>query len=344
MSKDHKHIFYQLIARRDFVDWVHEPVGERNSFWEKWLQEHAEQKDEFLKAKEFVERLHLPQHTLEEDELDDLLSRVVAVDHRPNKPANDSRNIPHSRQWLRVAAILLFSLMVALLADKVIAPFQEETILEEVAWKSAENPRGRKSIIVLPDGSKVHLNYESKLRFPEHFNTKEREVILEGEAFFEVTHDASRPFTVTTGSLQTQVLGTSFNVKSDKYTSDVKVSLVTGKVKVRMPDLPDNILVPGEELQYQEQEKNYSKSEFDVQAVTAWKDGVIVFKDTQFEAFIDRLGKWYGVDFQVYGETPKDWKINGRYENEKLEDILTGLQFMYDVKYKIDDKNVTLKF
>lgn len=342
MEIDKNKIFYQLIANKDFVHWVNDPKQEGNSFWQTWLQEHPQYSKDFLKAKEFVQRLQFSQHSLAEDELEEMLGKVIAEDDGGIKGIQyPGRN--NSRQWLKVAAILVFSVMTAMIAGEFLE-VSMEPVQQEIAWKVTENPRGRKSMITLPDGTLVHLNYESRLQFPEHFEGDNREVILEGEAFFEVTHDASRPFKVKTGGLETVVLGTSFNVWSPKYSNETKVSLVNGKVKVHVPDKKDHFLSPGEELEYNIQNEQITTRTFDISQVTAWKEGVMIFEDTEFNEFVDKLSKWYGVNFQIYGNTPNDWKINGRYENEKLEDILTGLQFMYDVKYKMDGKNITLKF
>ncbi|QDH78234.1 DUF4974 domain-containing protein [Echinicola soli] len=343
MDHKKKNIFYELIARRDFVDWVKHPSGKRNYFWQKWIQEHPACHEDFLKAREFVGRLQVNQHQLDELALDSILDKVVAADKELPKRDFFTKGHGYFGQWLKVAAILFFCLISALIGGKVITD-PEVTPQQEITWKSVENPRGRKSTVNLPDGTVVHLNYESKLEFPEQFDADRRVVKLDGEAFFDVTHAPSHPFIVQTDGVETQVLGTSFNVKAPKYSHGTEVSLVTGKVKVKLNDLKEHLLAPGQQLTYDDQSGLLSRRNFDVSQVTAWKEGVMIFIDTGFEEFIDKLSKWYGVDFQIYGSTPENWKVNGRYENEKLEDILTGMQFMYDVKFKIDGNNVTLKF
>ncbi|GAB3649426.1 FecR domain-containing protein [Echinicola sediminis] len=342
MDSDKNKIFYQLIAKKDFVDWVKNPKGAASVFWQKWLQQHPQHTGEFLQAKEFVQRLQFGKHELAEDELEDMLNKVIAAEDGLGKPRSYSSQRPFG-QWLKVAAILVFSVMIALIAGEFL-DVSMKPVEEEIAWNVSENPRGRKSVLTLPDGTVVHLNYESKLQFPEHFEGDHRQVVLEGEAFFDVTHDPSKPFMVKAGDMETVVLGTSFNVRASKFSHETKVSLVEGKVKVRVPNNPDHFLSPGEQLKYDVRQEQIAIGPFDISRVTAWKEGVIIFEDTAFDEFVDRLSKWYGVDFQIYGSTPKDWKVNGRYKNEKLEDILIGLQFMYDVKYKIEGKNVTLKF
>ena len=200
----------------------------------------------------------------------------------------------------------------------------------------------------MPDGTQVNLNYESQLKFPKVFEGEIRKVELIGEAFFEVVKNDTLPFIVQTGDVETEVLGTSFNIRSYGSGQHAEVSLVTGKVKINYLNDPINKesthLSPGEQLSYNRNSGQAIKSTFDLEEVIAWKEGIILFKDAGFEEFIDQLERWYGVDFQIYGTPSKKWKVNGRYENEKLDDILTGLNFVYGLEYKIQGKNVVLKF
>ncbi|MDN3669325.1 DUF4974 domain-containing protein [Echinicola jeungdonensis] len=343
MKQKQSEIFQQLISRKDFVDWVKHPNGDRNQFWDKWQKEHPEDISALREAREFVLRLSFQQNHMENEELEGMLGKIIAKD----SPKEVKGNMGHLYrepvfQWAKVAAILLICLLGSYIIQNL--TFSSLPHEEVMAWKSVKNPRGQKSKVSLPDGTLVHLNYESELRFPEQFSGSIREVELIGEGFFEVEHDEDRPFIVKTGDLKTEVLGTTFNVNAIPHSSQTRVSLVSGKVKVKAKNKKAEFLSPGEELRFQKISGKSSKGHFNVEQVISWKDGVILFQDASFEEFVKRLSKWYGVDFQVYGDTPKNWKVNGRYENEKLEEILEGLQFVYDLKYKIDGKNVTIKF
>src|SRR5690606_20421719 len=215
----------------------------------------------------------------------------------------------------------------------------EELVEAQVEWVVLENPKGRKSKVTLPDGTRVNLNYESQLKFPKIFQGANRTVELIGEAFFEVVPNDTMPFIVQTNGIETEVLGTSFNIRSYKGELETGVSLVTGKVKIsEISDgsaKGDRFLVPGEQLNYNRNSGDMVVNTFDLEGVTAWKEGVILFKDAGFNEFIDQLEGWYGVDFQIYGSPSTEWKVNGRYQNEKLDDILVGLSFVYGLEYKI---------
>src|SRR5690606_26987973 len=137
------------------------------------------------------------------------------------------------------------------------------------AWKTIDNPKGKKSKITLPDGSQVDLNYESSLRFPNVFEGGVRKVELIGEAFFDVKHNDSLPFIVVTGEIETVVLGTTFNIRSKADDLETDVSLVTGKVQVNYSGNAEETtrfeLFPGEQLSVHKQTKMVEKRPFDIQ-------------------------------------------------------------------------------
>ena len=314
------------------------------------MENHQENLSEVKKAKEFIQGLRFQQEQLTAKELDEILGKVIANErpvHRSVAPNRTESPFVIS-QWLRVAAILILPLLAAVLINGFFSERNPELLSEPVEWITLENPKGRKSKVTLPDGTQVNLNYESQLKFPKVFEGATRTVELIGEAFFDVVPMDTMPFIVLTGEVETMVLGTSFNIRSFEDEGETRVSLVTGKVKVnntgRAISQGDMFLSPGEQLRFNRNSGQMQIDSFDVETVTAWKEGVILFKDANFEEFVEQLEKWYGVDFQVYGTSAKKWRVNGRYQNEKLDDILVGLKFVYGLDSKIQGKNVIIKF
>lgn len=207
------------------------------------------------------------------------------------------------------------------------------------------NPKGVKSHIKLPDGSSVWLNAASTISYEQSFSANERNVHLEGEAYFEVVKDAKRPFHVTSGNVVTTALGTSFNIKA--YTDkNVKVSLHTGKVKVHKKDSSEQvILLPGQ--QANAGVSGLAVVEFNNLAVLGWKDGTIVFDNTDFDEMISVLEKWYDVTFVVKNlslEERREIKVFGEFENQTLDNVLKLLSHSMHFEYGIENKTVTLKF
>jgi ferric-dicitrate binding protein FerR (iron transport regulator) len=343
-------IFHYLITNRGFVDWVKKPNENSNYFWKKWVEEHPELISDVKRSREFVERMQFKKTKLSPSELDEMMGKVLSHEPTASRPISKWGNgIPLvSGFWLRIAAILLLALLAGVMIENMVFEIKVKPSLTDTEWRTVENPKGRKSKITLPDGTLVNLNYESQLKFPKVFKGNSRKVELIGEAFFDVVHLDSMPFIVQANGIETEVLGTSFNIKSFAVGKETEISLVTGKVKVKQTKGGGSVknitqLSPGEQLTFDRNSGEMVKGTFNVERITSWKEGVILFKDAGFEEFIHQLEKWYGVDFQIYGTPSKKWRINGRYQHEKLDDILMGLRFVYDIEYKFQGKNVILK-
>lgn len=355
LKSKESNIFNYLISNKSFIDWVRDPTDNRQYFWKKWIEEHPDNLDEIIRAKKFVQSLKFKDQDLSSRELDDLFGNIIRNQRSKSfsVSAREKAESLISDHFLKIAAsvsmLLLCSFVIYWFVDSIIHDQGEETLGNQIEWVEVVTARGERKEVVLPDSSVVNLNYESSLRYPSQFDGTERVIELSGEGFFEVTHDKTRPFKVKTESLETQVLGTSFNINSFLQEEEIKVSLVSGIVEVSRLDLTVeepvyHQLIPGEEMVFEKSSKKLIKEVFDVENTIAWKDGILVFKDVGFQEFIDRLEKWYDVNFQIFGPYPKQWSFNGRYENEEIENILVGVKFVYDLDYSIQGKNVTLKF
>ena len=203
---------------------------------------------------------------------------------------------------------------------------------------------GEKLNFKLPDGSSVWLNSGSQLTFPKEFDSLERNVALIGEGYFEVKRDTLRAFKVVSGNLETEALGTSFNVNFFNP-KQVLVSLLSGKVKIQTKALEESyILEPGQQLQYIPTEKEIKILKVTSETAIGWKDGLLSFKNAGFSEVIKSLERWYGVTIQVSGNPSKNWKLSGRYENQNLDLVLDRMSFIEDFNYEIVRKNIHLKF
>lgn len=249
--------------------------------------------------------------------------------------------------WMKIAAtllILITSAFVIYQKSDYWAPAAELEIAHEVIIKS--NPRGAKSLITLPDGSKVKLNSESHLEYFSDFEN-ERSVKLIGEAFFEVVRDTLRPFYVNTGNLRAQVLGTSFNVEAFPFEESINVALVTGKVLIEERDglemKPLEYLSPNEMLIYDHRYSQFAITHFDPKSVIGWKDGVLHFEETDLDVVIEKLEKWYGVEIVVSSSVDLSGRFNGTYKDQLLDVVLEGMGFTSDFDFEIEGKKVHIK-
>jgi transmembrane sensor len=176
--------------------------------------------------------------------------------------------------------------------------YQKETELASVAdehinMNTLEVPYGKQTRLELSDGTIVWVNAGSKLSYPTRFAASKRELTLEGEAFFEVSHDANRPFTVRVKGLDIKVLGTAFNVNT--FGTAVKTALVRGKVGLNAGG-KSLVLLPGELGSYQ-QGRELSKDVSDLKVYTAWKDEEIYFDNRTLEEIAFRLKREYNMSF-----------------------------------------------
>ncbi|MBL6448692.1 DUF4974 domain-containing protein [Fulvivirga sp. 29W222] len=242
----------------------------------------------------------------------------------------------------------LYAACISFLAISAFFFFQQQSInntpVQELIVKSM--PAGQKSTIILSDGSKIILNSGSKISYPKTFTDTTRTITLEGEAFFDVVKDKTRPFSVIANGLRTTALGTSFNINARG--SICRVALATGKVIINnqndtSKDLnTPHILAPGEALEVDSSSKTKRKFTFDPQSELLWKDGVLYFKNTSLEDITKRLELWYDVEFDFKGKTGLQKKYTGRFENASLKHVLDNISYAMNFEYFIQGKKITI--
>ena len=201
-------------------------------------------------------------------------------------------------------------------------------------------PRGGEFQLMLEDGTKVWLNAETSLRYPQNFTGGTREVYLEGEAYFEVARDTLHPFVVHTGIQRLTVLGTGFSITAYRDDDYLQTTLVEGKVKVELSGRIYH-LNPNEQITYNRNNKQVSLTPVDVQEFTAWKDGKYVFSRKRLEDMLNTLSRWY--DFQVLyqDDSVKEKLFSGelrRFEN--FNDILRKIEKSGNVKFSVEGRTV----
>ena len=200
---------------------------------------------------------------------------------------------------------------------------------------------------MLEDGSRVILNSSSSISFARPFGPKQRAIKLTGEAYFEVAEDHSRPFSVETNHLSTTALGTTFNIKSIPEEGWTKVSLVEGKVAVQQLSQSNSdhaYLEPGEQVIYYPTDGSIKKSTFSLEEEIAWKDGIIVFKNSDLTQVIQTLERWYGVEVQSLNKSPKPWNVTANFDNQSLENVLISLGYTMGFTFEIENKSVTITY
>jgi len=238
--------------------------------------------------------------------------------------------------FMKVAAILFIPLLV-LTVNFYIDGIKSS---KGVIYSEITSPYGSRTSFELPDGSKVWLNYGSSLRFPIKFNSKFRELELKGEAYFDVVHNEKQPLIVKTGSIQTKVLGTKFNVMAYADEKDVEVTLQKGKVAIQKLNNDGSarnlvVLHPNQQAVYDKTRKLIKYRNIKTEKYISWKDGKLIFIDDPIDVIMKRLERWYNVDIILKDKELSRFTYKATFTNEQLTQVLDLMKIATPINYKI---------
>ena len=200
---------------------------------------------------------------------------------------------------------------------------------------------------VLADGSEVYLNEDARITYPEKFNAQTREINFEGEAFFNVAHNAEKPFIIHCGEVEVEVLGTSFDLCTCPDDDQITLYLESGKVRFSSLDKDKGtireqvILVPGDKAVYDKKTGVICRSQFNGQNYLAWKTGVLTFEKTPLTEVLNTRENTYNSKINA-AETYNDYTLTARFDHESPESIFEVLHTIFGINYSIDGQNVTL--
>ena len=200
-----------------------------------------------------------------------------------------------------------------------------------LAYNTISTPCGGQYWVVLADGTRVLLNAASSLKYPVAFNGNERLVELTGEAYFEVVHNAQKPFRVKTASQVVEDVGTHFNINAYTDEPDTKTTLLEGGIKITRPATAETkILVPGQQAVLNSQVFTIRK--VDVAESVAWKDGLFVFDHTDLHALMRQVSRWYNIKVVYQGNVTNDeffGEVQRKYTLAEVVKVLKlgGLNF-----------------
>ncbi|MDR1203018.1 MAG: FecR family protein [Tannerellaceae bacterium] len=202
--------------------------------------------------------------------------------------------------------------------------------------------KGEQASVILPDGSKVWLNADTKLYYPVDFGMKSRNIELEGEAYFEVKKNEKLPFNVTSGNVTTKAIGTQFIISAYPEQSQIKSSLINGIVEIEY-DQTRTILKVGQQLVYHKNKSCINILPFEEKYELAWKNNQLIFRLTPFSEVITELEKWYNIDIKYNPELFKVETLTVRFEHyETLEHVLQVIAKAHDFKYSIKDRSIII--
>ena len=245
------------------------------------------------------------------------------------------------RIWFKRASTIAASILIPILIISTVYFYKEMDHYKQIPNIVSVN-KGQRAGITLPDGTIVHLNSESKLTYTPDFNGKLREVVLEGEAFFEVTPNKEKPFIVKTSVFDVEVLGTSFNVSVYNDENIVETALMEGKVKLTMQGCPSKpvYLTPSQKFIYSRSDREGTISIMEGDTELAWKQGILAFSAEPLEEVFRKIERWYGVTMHYDKESLVDDNFTGQFKMISIQEMMNILRMHYNLKFKIENNDI----
>lgn len=254
--------------------------------------------------------------------------RPTIHDHLQEKQRH--ANAPAYGWWWAASVIVILSISFYMLNDTIF-------------YKSYHSQEGAIRSVILEDGSKVTLNANSLIRVQRDFTGDEnREVWIEGEAFFEITRKSDlRKFIVHTENLDVEVLGTKFNINNRR--GKTEVTLDEGKVKLVSKDQKVLIMKPGEQVSLSENQGSFKKQVVTPEKAKAWRANKLVFDNTPLAEVSQIIQDYYGLEVILEDSVLASRHFTGTLPNDDLDVILMALSTAYNIEIEHDDEYIILK-
>lgn len=281
---------------------------------------------------EFYRWLVEDEHTAQkEDALKNLWNE--AVEHAAH-PVRTEQRIRPLRIW-QAAAAVFFLLAASSLYLSTIGKDAEPNLLQQYI------PTAELRSLTLPDGTKVQLNSQSTLLYPQEFTGKDRSVLLIGEANFKVKPDKKHPFIVKSNDFQVTALGTEFNVSAYPENEEIAATLISGSVLVEYNNMSSQmILKPNQQLAYHKNTRHHSLSTPDMMDITAWQRGELVFREMSIKDIITVLERKYPYSFEYQLKNLKEDRYSFRFKDKatlsEVMDVIVNVVGQMDYKIKGD--------
>ncbi len=336
-QKDYGNYRYKDFINEDtFIEFALKKGNIKDSIWNGWPEKYPDNKEDYYKALQIIQILGLgfrrePDYNIS-NELRKLLAKIKLYENRNNNTIFIRKL---HKNWYKIAATIALMIMLSLGLYYV---------------SQSKNTRyfttfeGQKKEIVLDDGTKIWLNSFSKLEIPGNFRKDKREILLQGEAYFEVAVKETQPFIVLSKNSIVKVIGTSFNINSNTSDSSVVVTVSSGKVefydkknkvnKITLEKYSAGILALNETTPIKMLNKNLN--------FLAWKTGVLIFENNSLTEVISDLEKYYKKEIVFKDIIPDDYSLSVRFVNLSLEEVMNIVAGTFDFSFIIKNDTVYL--
>lgn len=283
----------------------------------KWLDDNPQNMQDFLKQR----RLHDITLWNQED-----LS-IQDTEQETSSESNKPKRFKLVQELLKVAAIFLVALGCYHL-------FMKDFSASNIALQSIYSPEGQRTELTLSDGTKVWLNAKSKLVFPNHFGTDDRIVELDGEAYFDVTHDDKKKFIVKTARYNVKVHGTEFNVSAYSQNNYFETALIKGSVELLSNTTDERMMLSPNNKAYFK-DNSLVQTEVGSMDQFLWKQGILYVENMKVRDLFEKLELYYDVKIIVKNQDILEHQYTGKFRTKDgIDHLLKVLQLRHNFKYK----------
>jgi ferric-dicitrate binding protein FerR (iron transport regulator) len=227
--------------------------------------------------------------------------------------------------------------------------YNDKNKIEKLVYNTLTVPYGKRFALKLSDGTKVHLNAGSSLRYPVKFiEGQNRQVFVEtGEAYFNVAKDTKHPFIVSNNKINVRVLGTQFNLSSYPEDSTITTVLVEGSVRLYASNEEYNInkstiLEPGYKAEWNKIKKSITIEKADIDVHTAWINGRVILKHMKFDDIIKKLERHYNVEIVNNNTSLGNEFITATFDIETIEQVFEVINELHPIAYKIMNTKILI--
>ncbi|WP_321373182.1 FecR domain-containing protein [uncultured Draconibacterium sp.] len=208
-------------------------------------------------------------------------------------------------------------------------------------YTSVVADNGQTSKIILPDSSVVWLNSGTKLTYNNAYSFNNRDLVLEGQAYFSVNRNELIPLTVACSDIKVKVLGTKFDVEAYPNESKINVVLESGVVELQhnQADAFNLKMEPGERAQYNLETQKFLVDKVETEDFTNWKEGYLIFRDSPMSEVVEKLERKFNIDIVIKNTRRENSKFNAKFKDEKLPEILDYIEYSCSYHYRIIDND-----
>lgn len=307
-------------------------------YWKKWLRENHANIDIANEACKCIQSIKFRKSSLPKEFKNNewyLLSQKLQLD---KKQINKRRHI--TRIWEYAAAvILLIGLLNAFYFRSSLF-----NLSEQITYTEINVPKGQIKNVLLPDSTLVFINSDTKLKYDNNFGKKNRQVYLEGEAYFDVTYNSKKPFIVHASEYDIKVLGTAFNISAYSCDNIHQTSLERGKIVIIDKARKESTLMPNEThllIRNKMQFKTYKVE--DITIFSSWKNGKILFRNQTFKSITKELERTHNIHLRINNKEIENLRYTGEFSrNDSIQKILEIMKLTTEFNYELKKETIEI--